>query len=62
MEIDRDLNAAKNILNLGLAQIGLSTTDVQSGSNACGEQPIRVSMKQEKECLDNQANALFVGT
>lgn len=44
--LDRDLNAAINIHRLGASQI-----------NACGDEGLLSSLKQEKECLENQAEA-----
>lgn len=47
MQLDRDLNAARNILNLGLNTAG------RAGINACGVGTVVPTMKQEKECLEN---------
>lgn len=45
--MDRDLNAARNILNIGLNTAG------RAGINACGVPKALGTMKQEKECLVN---------
>lgn len=50
LSIDRDLNAAINIRNLGVNTLG------RRGINACGVGALP-TMKQEKECLVNQAEA-----
>ncbi len=47
MEMDRDLNAARNILNIGLNTAG------RAGINACGVGTVVPTVKQEKECLVN---------
>lgn len=47
MEMDRDLNAARNILSIGLNTAG------RAGINACGVGTLVPTMKQEKECLVN---------
>ena len=51
--MDRDLNASINIRNLGLRILGITTVG-QTGCNACGDERLLSSMKQEKECLENQ--------
>lgn len=45
--IDRDLNASLNIRNIGINTLG------HSGINACGDSSLELSLKQEKECLEN---------
>ena len=52
ISIDRDLNASLNIRNIGLNTVG------HTGINACGDGSLESSLKQEKECLVNQAEAL----
>jgi len=47
MTLDRDLNAARNILNTGLNTAG------RAGINACRVGTVVPTMKQEKECLVN---------
>lgn len=47
MTMDRDLNAARNILEIGLNTAG------RAGINACGVGTEVPTMKQEKECLVN---------
>jgi putative transposase len=47
ISIDRDLNASLNIRNIGINTLG------HSGINACGDGSIELSLKQEKECLEN---------
>ena len=47
MKMDRDLNAARNILNIGLNTAG------RAEINACGVGTVVPTMKQEKECLVN---------
>ena len=47
ISIDRDLNASLNIRNIGLNTLG------HSGINACGDGSLELSLKQEKECLEN---------
>ena len=47
ISIDRDLNASKNILKIGLTTVG------RTGSNACGVEALASTLKQEKECLVN---------
>jgi len=47
MTMDRDLNAAINILNIGLNTAG------RAGINTCGVGTVVPMMKQEKECLVN---------
>lgn len=47
LTMDRDLNAARNILKLGLNTAG------RAGINACGVGTVVPTMKQEKECLVN---------
>jgi len=47
ISIDRDLNASINIRNIGLNTLG------RRGINACGDERLLSSMKQEKECLVN---------
>lgn len=42
LNMDRDLNASKNILNKGLFTVGLT------GINACGDDSLESSMKQER--------------
>jgi len=51
LKMDRDLNSSINIKEQGINTLGYS------GINACGDVLLGTSMKQEKECLDNQANA-----
>ena len=36
---------------------GIKTTVGQTGCNACGDEGLPSSVKQEKECLDNQIEA-----
>ena len=45
--IDRDLNASLNVRNIGLSTLG------HSGFQACGDGSLELSLKQEKECLEN---------
>jgi len=45
--LDRDLNASLNIRNIGFNTLGYS------GIYACGDSSLELSLKQEKECLDN---------
>ena len=45
--IDRNLNASLNIRNIGL------NTVRYTGINACGDGSLELSLKQEKECLEN---------
>jgi putative transposase len=47
ISIDRDLNASLNIRNIGINTLG------HSGINACGDSSLELSLKQEKECLEN---------
>jgi len=47
ISIDRDLNASLNIRNIGLNTLG------HSGIYACGDSSLELSLKQEKECLEN---------
>jgi putative transposase len=47
ISIDRDLNAAINIRNIGLNTVG------HTGINACGDDSIESLLKQEKESLEN---------
>lgn len=47
ISIDRDLNASLNIRNIGI------NTLRHSGINACGDSSLELSLKQEKECLEN---------
>jgi len=47
ISIDRDLNASLNIRNIGLNTVG------HTGINACGDGSLELSLKQEKECLEN---------
>jgi len=47
ISIDRDLNASLNIRNIGLNTLG------HSGIDACGDGSLELSLKQEKECLEN---------
>lgn len=50
ISMDRDFNAAMNIKNLGLTTLGHSGV-------ACGVEALVSTVKQEKECLINQAEA-----
>jgi len=52
ISIGRDLNASINIRNLGLNTLG------RRGINACGDEGLPWSLKQEKECLGYQAEAI----
>lgn len=47
ISIDRDLNASLNIRNIGINTVG------HTGINACGDGSLELSLKQEKECLEN---------
>ena len=47
ISIDRDLNASLNIRNISLNTVG------RTGINACEDDSIELSLKQEKECLVN---------
>lgn len=47
ISIDRDLNASLNIRNIGL------NTGGHTGIYACGDGSIELSLKQEKECLED---------
>ena len=47
MVMDRDLNASRNILRIGLRTLG------RRGINACGVGTLVPTLKQEKECLVN---------
>jgi len=47
ISIDRDKNASINIRNIGLNTLG------HSGINACEDGSLELSLKQEKECLEN---------
>ncbi len=53
VSIDRDLNASINIKNLGLHTLG------HRGINACRDERLLLSKKQEKESLENQAEATW---
>jgi len=45
LSFDRELNASKNIRNIGLNTVG------HTGIYACGDGSLELSLKQEKECL-----------
>lgn len=47
ISIDRDLNASLNIRNIGINTLG------HSEIHACGDSSLELSLKQEKECLEN---------
>ena len=47
VSIGRDLNASIHIRNIGLNTLG------HSEIHACGDGSLEVSLKQEKECLEN---------
>lgn len=49
--IDRDWNSSINLKNIGLNTLG------HSGINACGDDSLESSLKQEKEYLENQVEA-----
>jgi len=59
LKMDRDYNSSINIKEQGLNLIKntQSNTLGYSEINACGDVLLGTSMKQEKECLDNQAEA-----